>query len=103
MKRLNGMFAIVIWNTEEKFLTLSRDRFGVKPLYYWFNGNSIVFGSEIKAIIAHPEFKVSVNLDSLNEYFTFQNQFSYNTLFEGVEMFRQQILLQYLKIQKRST
>jgi len=86
MKRLNGMFAIVIWNTEEKFLTLSRDRFGVKPLYYWFNGNSIVFGSEIKAIIAHPEFKVSVNLDSLNEYFTFQNQFSYNTLFEGVEM-----------------
>ena len=86
MKRLNGMFAIVIWNTEEKFLTLSRDRFGVKPLYYWFNGNSIVFGSEIKAIIAHPEFKVSVNLDSLNEYFTFQNQFSYNTLFEGVEI-----------------
>ena len=86
MKRLNGMFAIVIWNKEEKFLTLSRDRFGVKPLYFWHQNNKIVFGSEIKAIIAHPEFKVSVNLDSLNEYFTFQNQFSYNTLFEGVEM-----------------
>lgn len=86
IKRLNGMFAIALWNTELKFLILSRDRFGVKPLYYWFNGNSIVFGSEIKAIIAHPNFEVKVNLESLNEYFTFQNQFSYNTLFQGVEM-----------------
>ena len=86
IKRLNGMFAIALWNTELKFLILSRDRFGVKPLYYWFNGYSIVFGSEIKAIIAHPNFEVKVNLESLNEYFTFQNQFSYNTLFQGVEM-----------------
>ncbi len=86
IKRLNGMFAIALWNTELKYLTLSRDRFGVKPLYYWFNGTSIVFGSEIKAIIAHPNFEVKVNLESLNEYFTFQNQFSYNTLFQGVEM-----------------
>jgi len=86
IERLNGMFAIAAWNTQEKYLELSRDRFGVKPLYYWFNGESIVFGSEIKAIIEHPDFKVEVNLESLNEYFTFQNQFSYNTLFEGVVM-----------------
>ena len=86
IERLNGMFAIAIWNTEEKYLTLSRDRFGVKPLYYWFNGKSIVFGSEIKAIIEHPDFEVKVNLESLNEYFTFQNQFSFNTLFDGVVM-----------------
>ncbi len=85
-ERLNGMFAIAAWNTEEKQLILSRDRFGVKPLYYWFNGKSIVFGSEIKAIIEHPDFEVKVNLDSLNEYFTFQNQFSFNTLFDGVVM-----------------
>jgi len=86
IERLNGMFALAIWNTDEKYLTLSRDRYGIKPLYYWFNGTSIVFGSEIKAIIAHPNFEVSVNLESLNEYFTFQNQFSFNTLFEGVVM-----------------
>jgi len=86
IKRLNGMFAIAVWNTEEKYLTLIRDRFGVKPLYYWFNGKSVVFGSEIKAIIEHPEFEVKVNLESLNEYFTFQNQFSFNTLFDGVVM-----------------
>jgi len=86
IKKLNGMFAISAWNTKDKQLVLSRDRFGVKPLYYWFNGNSIVFGSEIKAIIKHPAFEVKVNLESLNEYFTFQNQFSFNTLFDGVQM-----------------
>ena len=85
-EKLNGMFAISAWNTQTKELTLSRDRFGVKPMYYWFDGKKIVFGSEIKAIIAHPKFKVEVDLNSLNEYFTFQNQFSYKTLFKGVEM-----------------
>ena len=84
--RLNGMFAIAAWNTREKYLILSRDRFGVKPLYYWFNKKSLVFGSEIKAILKHPEFKVKVNLDALNEYFTFQNLFSFHTLFDGVIM-----------------
>lgn len=86
LERLNGMFAIGVWNTKEKSLYLSRDRYGVKPLYYWFNGKTIVFASEIKAIIKHPDFQVSLNHDSLNEYFTFQNQFSYNTLFQGVIM-----------------
>ena len=85
-ERLNGMFAVVAWNNDKKELVLSRDRFGVKPLYYFFDGQKIIFGSEIKAIIEHPDFKVEVDLDSLNEYFTFQNQFSYKTLFKGVEM-----------------
>ncbi|MAW82888.1 MAG: asparagine synthase (glutamine-hydrolyzing) [Crocinitomicaceae bacterium] len=85
-ERLNGMFAVVAWNTVTKKLILSRDRFGVKPLYYFFDGEKIIFGSEIKAIIAHPKFEVEVDLDSLNEYFTFQNQFSYKTLFKGVLM-----------------
>ncbi|MTI39300.1 asparagine synthase (glutamine-hydrolyzing), partial [Fulvivirga lutimaris] len=85
-KRLNGMFAIAAWNTKEEALYLSRDRFGVKPLYYYFNGQSICFSSEIKAIIKHPDYKIDVDLDALNEYFTFQNVFSYNTLFKGVTM-----------------
>lgn len=85
-ERLNGMFAIAAWDTRNQSLYLSRDRYGVKPLYYWQNGNSIIFGSEIKAIIAHPEFKVEVDLSALNEYFTFQNLFSYRTLFKGVYM-----------------
>jgi asparagine synthase (glutamine-hydrolysing) len=86
IERLNGMFAIGAWNKNENALYLFRDRFGVKPLYYWFNGNAIVFASEIKAIIKHPDCKVALNLAALNEYFTFQNLFAYHTLFEGVTM-----------------
>lgn len=85
-QRLNGMFAVAAWNKKEEALYFSRDRFGVKPLYYWFNGRSLVFASEIKAIIRHPDYKIDVNYDALNQYFTFQNVFTYNTLFSGVTM-----------------
>ena len=85
-ERFNGMFAIGAWNKKEKKLYLSRDRYGIKPLYYWFDSNKIVFASEIKAIIKHPEYKIDVDLDALNEYFTFQNIFSFNTLFKGINM-----------------
>lgn len=85
-ERFNGMFAIGAWNTEEKKLHISRDRYGIKPVYYWFNGKILVFASEIKAIIKHPDYEMGVDLDALNEYFTFQNIFSYNTLFKGVNM-----------------
>ena len=85
-ERFNGMFAIGAWNKEEEKLHISRDRYGIKPLYYWFNGKTLVFASEIKAIINHPDYQMGVDLDALNEYFTFQNIFSYNTLFKGVNM-----------------
>jgi asparagine synthase (glutamine-hydrolysing) len=85
-ERLDGMFAVGAWHKSEKALYLSRDRFGVKPLYYWFTGNTLVFASEIKAIIKHPGFQVKLNFEALNEYFTFQNMFTFHTLFDGVWM-----------------
>jgi len=85
-EKFDGMFAIAAWHKPTKTLYLSRDRFGVKPLYYWLNGKTILFASEIKAFMAHPDFKVEVNLDALNQYFTFQNLFDYQTLFKGVTM-----------------
>ena len=85
-ERFNGMFAIGAWNFQEEKLYISRDRYGIKPVYYWFNGKTLVFASEIKAIIKHPDYKIDVDLNALNEYFTFQNIFSYNTLFKGVNM-----------------
>ena len=85
-EKMNGMFAIAAWSEEKQELYLSRDRFGVKPMYYWFNGKTICFSSEIKAIIKHPEYKIDVDLDALNEYFTFQNVFSFNTIFKGISM-----------------
>lgn len=80
------MFAVGAWNKEEKTIYLSRDRYGIKPLYYWFSGKTLVFASEVKAILAHPDFSLKLNFSALNEYFSFQNMFSYNTLFEGVIM-----------------
>jgi len=85
-ERLNGMFAIAAWQRNEDAVYLSRDRFGVKPLYYWFDGANLVFSSEIKAILQHPDYKVKLNLAALNEYFSFQNLFSYHTLFDGITM-----------------
>ena len=85
-EKMDGMFAIGAYQKSTKNLWLSRDRYGVKPLYYWFNGDTLLFASEIKAIIKYTGFKVEVDLHALNEYFTFQNVFSYNTLFKGVTM-----------------
>jgi asparagine synthase (glutamine-hydrolysing) len=85
-ERLNGMFAIGAWNTKESALYLSRDRYGIKPLYYWFNGKTIVFASEIKSIISHSDYKIDVDYDALNQYFTFQNVFTFNTLFKDITM-----------------
>ena len=85
-EKLNGMFAIAAWNNEDKELFLSRDRYGIKPLYYWFNKKTICFSSEVKGIIEHPDYKIDVDLDALNQYFTFQNVFSFNTLFKGIYM-----------------
>lgn len=83
-ERLNGMFAIAAWDAEERCLYLSRDRFGVKPLYYYFNGKKLLFASEVKAFMPHPAYQVELDHDALNEYFTFQNMFRFKTLFKGV-------------------
>lgn len=85
-EKLDGMFAVAAWHKPSKTLWLSRDRFGVKPLYYYQQNGVLLFASEIKAFLKHPAFKVEVNLSALNEYFTFQNVFSFNTLFAGVTM-----------------
>lgn len=86
IKKLNGMFAIGAWNKKKKNIYLFRDRFGIKPLYYWFNKKTLVFSSEIKSIIEHPDYLTEIDLDVLNEYFTFQNVFSFKTLFKNVWM-----------------
>ncbi|KAA5533764.1 asparagine synthase (glutamine-hydrolyzing) [Taibaiella lutea] len=86
MHRLDGMFAVAAWHKPSQTLWLSRDRFGVKPLYYHFKNGTLLFASEIKGIIAHPKYQVQLNYSALNEYFTFQNMFSFNTLFDGVKM-----------------
>ena len=84
--KLNGHFAIAIWDIKKRELSLFRDRFGVVPLYWGMNNNTLIFSSEIKAIIAHEKFPVEINYEALNEYFTFQNLFRYHTLFKNINM-----------------
>jgi asparagine synthase (glutamine-hydrolysing) len=84
--RLNGMFAFALWDAGRRELHLVRDRFGIKPLYYWYNGRELVFASEIRALLLHPAIRVDVDHDALNEYFTFQNLFQYHTLFKDISM-----------------
>jgi asparagine synthase (glutamine-hydrolysing) len=88
-ERMDGMFAVGAWNTKTRQLWLSRDRFGVKPLYYYLGNGTLLFASEIKSFFTHQSFSLQLNYGSLNEYFTFQNQFSYRTLFDGVYMLPQ--------------
>ncbi|RSN71007.1 asparagine synthase (glutamine-hydrolyzing) [Actinomadura sp. WAC 06369] len=65
--RLNGMYAFAIWDEREQRLLLVRDRLGIKPLYYARLGGGIVFGSEPKALLAHPEMNAEVDLEGLAE------------------------------------
>src|SRR6185436_10994703 len=84
--RFNGMFAFGILDRKERRLFLARDRYGVKPLYWYCQSGVFVFASEIKAILEHPQVSRSVCYTALNEYFTFQNIFSDLTLFEGIRL-----------------
>lgn len=86
LNKFNGMFSLAFWDKKNKLLTIARDRYGVKPIYYWRNQNVFLFSSEIKAFLKHPEFKVNVNEEALVEYFTFQNTFSNDTLFKDVKI-----------------
>lgn len=61
----DGMFSIALWDTSNGTLTLASDRFGEKPLYFGWQGSAFLFGSEMKALKAHPEFKNEVNRDAL--------------------------------------
>jgi len=81
--QLKGMFAIAILDNNR--LVLARDRFGIKPLYYTSIGQKVLFGSEIKAILAHPEFVAKLYVPALEEINVFGYVYSLDkTLFEGI-------------------
>lgn len=86
LQRFNGMFAFALWDRKERKLTLARDRYGIKPLYYWSGGNQLLFASESKAFRAVPNFSSQLDPEGLFEYFTFQNFFTDRTLLKGVRI-----------------
>ena len=85
VKKLRGMFAFVIWDKNEKKLFGARDMFGIKPFYYaTTKEGEFMFASEIKSMLAHPNFERTVNKDALLPYLTFQYSATEETFFKGV-------------------
>jgi asparagine synthase (glutamine-hydrolysing) len=68
MPRLNGMFAFAVWDRRERLLRLAVDRAGEKPMYYGWAGTAFLFGSELKALRAHPDFRAGIDRDALALY-----------------------------------
>ena len=69
LKKLNGIFSFAIWNDKAKELYLVRDHFGIKPLYYTIVDNTIVFASEIKALLKYPKVEVKIDKQGICELF----------------------------------
>jgi len=80
----NGMFAIALWDARERRLLLARDRLGIKPLYYWPGANKLVFGSELKALILHPDVPRQVDLAALDLFLTLEYIPAPRTIYQGV-------------------
>lgn len=70
--RLRGMFAFAIWDSRRQCLFAARDRFGIKPFYYWHNARGFVFASEMKSILREPEVDTAFDPIALYDYFTFK-------------------------------
>jgi asparagine synthase (glutamine-hydrolysing) len=81
---LRGMFAFVIYDLKKKKLFAARDFFGIKPFYYTQMGGNLIFGSEIKSFLPHPDFKKEVNSVALENYLTFQYSVLEESFFKGV-------------------
>jgi asparagine synthase (glutamine-hydrolysing) len=82
--RLNGMFALAVWDERRQRLILARDRFGKKPLYYWTDGDRLAFGSEIKSVLANPHVPRRLRHEAIAPYLTFGYVPTPDTFFEGV-------------------
>jgi asparagine synthase (glutamine-hydrolysing) len=84
LKKLNGMFAFLIWDAKAKRAFMARDRIGIKPFYYYYHSSCMVVASEIKALLRHPDIPAIPNWEGINDYFTFQFCLGEKTLFHGI-------------------
>ena len=84
LEELRGMFAFAIWNENTRTLFLARDRVGIKPLYYYLSSESLVFASEIKAILADPSVARQISPEVIDRFFTFLYLPGQDTLLKGI-------------------
>jgi asparagine synthase (glutamine-hydrolysing) len=82
--RFRGMFSFALWDKSRRLLFCARDRLGIKPFYYFWNGRTFAFASEIKALLEHPSISPSLRESALPEYFTFGYGSGEETMFQGI-------------------
>lgn len=82
--KVNGMFGLAIWDRPRRRLLLYRDRIGKKPLYWAVAGGNLVFGSEIKALLAHPQIQPRLDHQAIYHYFSLKNISAPRSAFEGI-------------------
>jgi asparagine synthase (glutamine-hydrolysing) len=87
-EKLNGMFAYAIWDAPRKRLVLSRDRLGKKPLYYSLRGDSLIFASELKSLLADPSLPREVDPAAVDAFFTYGFVPSPGTILKGIHKLR---------------
>jgi asparagine synthase (glutamine-hydrolysing) len=80
----NGMFAFALWDERKKRFFAARDRLGIKPFYYFFDGRRLVFGSEIKALLVDPAVTVRPDEETIRKYLIFGNSIGETTWYQGV-------------------
>jgi asparagine synthase (glutamine-hydrolysing) len=85
LQALEGMFAIALWDSQQSRLLLARDRLGVKPLYYTELPGQLLFASEIKSLLAHPDVRRDIDEEALYHYLTFLTTPAPHTLFKGIK------------------
>jgi asparagine synthase (glutamine-hydrolysing) len=84
VRHIEGMFAFALWDERQQQLVLARDRFGKKPLYWWNGNGTLVFASEIKALLAHPMVPRCLNEDMIVPYLTFGYAPTPESFYQGV-------------------
>lgn len=81
---VNGMYGLAIWDGRRRRLVLARDRIGIKPLYYTHASSGLLFGSEIKAVLADPAVERRVNVRAMSDFFGLSYVFDSETMFAGI-------------------
>src|SRR6266436_849814 len=85
LSHLDGMFGLAVWDVRKRTLLLARDRLGEKPLYYHAGSHAFVFGSELRALLAHPSVPRQLSFESLSRYLSFEYVPAPHSIFAGIE------------------
>ena len=102
LERACGMFAFALWDRSTRSLTLARDRLGEKPLYYGWSNGALIFGSELKALLAYPGFDNPINQEAVTAFMRFSYVPEPMTIFRGIRKLTPGSHLTFTSVSERS-